>query len=54
MKNMGVIESFIDQYSREFDYYSELSKIAASKIEQEINNRGLKAIVSSRAKKISG
>lgn len=50
---MSIIDSFIDQYSREYDYYNELSRIAASKIENEINSRGLKAIVSFRAKKLA-
>ncbi|KGJ95193.1 GTP pyrophosphokinase family protein [Colwellia psychrerythraea] len=48
---MSVIENFIEQYSRQYDYYSELSKIGSNLLEQELEKRGIKAIVSFRAKR---
>lgn len=48
---MKVIDDFIRQYNKEFDYYQKLSQIIASKIEDQIFKRGLKAIVTNRAKK---
>lgn len=48
---MKVINDFIRQYNKEFDYYQKLSQIIASKIEDQLFNRGIKAIVTHRAKR---
>lgn len=48
---MTIIEEFIKQYNKEFDYYQKLSQIVANKIEDQLFKRGVKAIVSFRAKK---
>jgi ppGpp synthetase/RelA/SpoT-type nucleotidyltranferase len=48
---MNIIEEFLEQYSRQYDYYSELSKIGSNLLEQELDKRGIKAIVSYRAKR---
>lgn len=48
---MKVIENFLKQYNKEFDYYQKLSLIIANKIEDELLKRGIKAIVTHRAKK---
>lgn len=48
---MNVIEEFIAQYKREYDFYQELSRLASTKIEDELLKRGIKAIVSHRAKR---
>lgn len=48
---MTIIEAFIKQYNKEFDYYQKLSQIVANKIEDQLFKRGIKAIVSFRAKK---
>lgn len=48
---MNLIEQFITQYKREYDFYQELSRIASTKIEEELFKRGIKAIVSHRAKR---
>jgi ppGpp synthetase/RelA/SpoT-type nucleotidyltranferase len=48
---MNLIEQFISQYKREYDFYQELSRIASTKIEDELFKRGIKAIVSHRAKR---
>lgn len=48
---MSVIEEFLEQYNRQYDFYSELAKIGSSLLEHELEKRGIKAIVSSRAKR---
>jgi len=48
---MKVIDDFIKQYNKEFDYYQKLSQIVASKIEDQLFKRGIKAIVTHRAKR---
>jgi len=48
---MKVIENFIERYNKEFDFYQKLSLIIANKIEDELLKRGIKAIVTHRAKK---
>jgi ppGpp synthetase/RelA/SpoT-type nucleotidyltranferase len=48
---MKVIDAFIKQYNKEFDYYQKLSQIVSNKIEDQLFKRGIKAIVTYRAKK---
>lgn len=48
---MKIIDDFIKQYNKEFDYYQKLSQIVASKIEDQLFKRGIKAIVTHRAKR---
>lgn len=48
---MTVIEQFIQQYNKEYDFYKNLSHMIASQIEEQLFQRGIKAIVSHRAKK---
>jgi ppGpp synthetase/RelA/SpoT-type nucleotidyltranferase len=48
---MNIIDEFITQYNKEFDYYQKLSQIVANKIEEQLSKRGIKAIVSHRAKR---
>lgn len=48
---MKIIDDFIKQYNKEFDYYQKLSQIIASKIEDQLFKRGIKAIVTHRAKR---
>lgn len=48
---MKIIDDFIKQYNKEFDYYQKLSQIIASKIEDQLFKRGIKAIVTNRAKR---
>lgn len=47
---MDLIDEFISQYNKQYDFYSELAKIGNGKLESELAKRGIKAIVSSRAK----
>lgn len=48
---MKVIDDFIKQYNKEFDFYQKLSQMVASKIEDQLFKRGIKAIVTHRAKR---
>src|SRR3972149_4469449 len=48
---MEIIQKFLKQYNKQYDYYSEIARIGDKKIESEITNRGIKAIVSYRAKR---
>ena len=45
-----VIEDFDHHYNKEFDFYSAASQLAAQLIETQLINRGIRAIVSFRAK----
>lgn len=49
---MGVIDNFIRQYEKEYDFYKQLARLSHDVLESEIINRGIKAMVSSRAKRI--
>ncbi len=48
--NLKIIEEFSDQYLREFDYYNAASLLAAQLIEAQLVSKGIRAIVTSRAK----
>lgn len=48
---MNLIDNFITQYNKEYDYYQKLAQIISNKIEDQLFKRGIKAIVSFRAKK---
>lgn len=48
---MRLINEFIEQYNKEYDYYQKLAQIISNKIEDQLFTRGIKAIVSFRAKK---
>ncbi|EJR0963250.1 TPA: hypothetical protein NJ348_004512 [Vibrio parahaemolyticus] len=47
----AVIEDFLEQYNRQYDYYTELARLGSNQLEHELAKRGIKAIVSYRAKK---
>ncbi len=49
---MGVIDNFIRQYEKEYDFYKQLARLSHDILESEIINRGIKAMISSRAKRI--
>src|SRR5690606_14158211 len=49
---MSVIDNFIKQYEKEYDFYRQLARLGHDVLETEIINRGLKAIISNRAKRI--
>jgi len=49
---MSVIDNFIKQYEKEYDFYKQLARLGHEVLETEIINRGIKAIISNRAKRI--
>jgi len=49
---MSIVENFIKQYEKEYDFYRQLARLGHDVLETEIINRGLKAIISNRAKRI--
>ena len=49
---MTIIEKFLEHYSKEVDYYSNLSRLVEEKIRKELKNQGIKAIITSRSKDI--
>ena len=49
---MSIIDNFITQYEKEYDFYRQLARLGHDVLETEIINRGLKAIISNRAKRI--
>lgn len=48
---MQLIDEFIEQYKKQYDFYSELARIGCRNLESELSKRGIKAIVSFRAKR---
>ena len=49
---MSLIDQFVARYSREFDYYQQLGRICQQQCEIEIEQRGVRASVTSRAKQL--
>lgn len=53
MKNNKLIDSFMEAYGREYYFFDALAKKVSSIIEDRIDEVGVKAIVSSRAKSVN-
>lgn len=49
---MGVIEDFVGEYERQFDFWEASARTARSLLEAELSSSGLRAIVTSRAKSV--
>lgn len=49
---MGLIEKFVNKYEKEYDCYTDLAVSAKNILENEIFNRGIKAIVTFRTKRM--
>lgn len=49
---MSVVDNFIKQYEKEYDFYRQLARLGHDVLETGIINRGIKAIISNRAKRI--
>lgn len=45
-----IISEFIEHYVQKFDFYEQLASIVAGQLRSELSRRGIRAIVSSRAK----
>jgi ppGpp synthetase/RelA/SpoT-type nucleotidyltranferase len=48
---LSLIDEFLDHYSREFDYYAEVARIVQQKLETSLSSHGIRAMVTSRAKR---
>lgn len=48
---MSIIEEFVTRYPRELDYYEQLARICQQQCEIELEQSGIRAIVTSRAKR---
>lgn len=49
---MGVVEDFVGEYEREFDFWEASARTASGLLEAELASSGLRAIVTSRAKSV--
>lgn len=49
---MSIIDNYINQYEKEYDFYKQLARLGHDVLETEIINRGIKALVSNRAKRV--
>jgi ppGpp synthetase/RelA/SpoT-type nucleotidyltranferase len=47
-----VIKDFVNRYRREYDYYQQLASIAAQQCEAALQENGIKAMVTNRAKRL--
>jgi ppGpp synthetase/RelA/SpoT-type nucleotidyltranferase len=45
-----IISEFVEHYVKKFDFYEQLASIVAGQLRSELARRGIRAIVSSRAK----
>lgn len=48
---MGVVESFLEHYLKEHDFYDRSARLVAQQLESHLQASGIRAIVTSRAKK---
>ena len=48
---MGVIDSFLERYSKEVDFFHEAARLCAQRCETELEQSGIRAIVTFRAKR---
>jgi len=46
-----LIEEFLEHYNREFDYYTEVARIVQQQLEATLLSHGIRAMVTSRAKR---
>lgn len=49
---MNIIDNFLESYSTKFDYYRDASRLCAQICETNMEQMGIRAIVTSRAKKV--
>ena len=50
---VGLIEEFIARYTKEYDFYDQAGRIAARRLETNLQAAGIRSIVTSRAKAIN-
>lgn len=51
---MDLIDSFIAQYRRQYDFYDQAGRLAAKMLEGSLKDTGIRSIVTSRAKAVEG
>lgn len=51
-ESMGVIDDFVSEYERQFDYWEAAARTTRALLETELGSSGLRAIVTSRAKSV--
>jgi ppGpp synthetase/RelA/SpoT-type nucleotidyltranferase len=49
---VGLIEDFIERYTKEYDFYSQAARLVAKTLEKELHSNGVRCIVSYRAKAV--
>ena len=47
---VDVIDEFISRYTREFDYYEQVGRLVAQRLQADLQGSGVRSIVTSRAK----
>ncbi|MGD9769225.1 MAG: RelA/SpoT protein, partial [Pseudolabrys sp.] len=47
---MDIYESFVARYRKEYDFYDQAGRLAAQLIEKSLQDSGIRAIVTARAK----
>jgi ppGpp synthetase/RelA/SpoT-type nucleotidyltranferase len=50
---MNVIDDFINTYAKEHDFYDRVARLAAHKLDAELQEAGIRSIVTSRAKSVA-
>lgn len=50
---MNIKEQFLERYRREFDFYDQAARLGAQLLEQQLQNAGIRVIVTARAKSLS-
>jgi ppGpp synthetase/RelA/SpoT-type nucleotidyltranferase len=50
---MDLVEEFVRRYIKEYDYYDQVARIAAQRLEATLRTAGIRCIVTSRAKSIA-
>ncbi|MGG3797715.1 RelA/SpoT domain-containing protein [Metabacillus fastidiosus] len=48
---MTIINEFLERYEKEYDFYQEAARVCSFKCEKNLENSGIRAIVSHRAKR---
>ncbi|GAA3312051.1 GTP pyrophosphokinase [Arthrobacter ramosus] len=53
LESMYIVTEFLDRYGKEIDYYDQVARIVARRLEAALSGAGLRAIVTSRSKDLS-
>src|SRR5271156_61192 len=50
---MGLVEDFIARYRKEYDFYDQVSRLVGQTLEANLQNAGIRSMVTFRAKSIA-